>query len=384
VSSALKLLVVALALVCIAGGTWFFVSDRADAPSTAVARLSAADERDRAAGSESLQAPGVSNESVEAAARVVDPASRPASARPNSVSRPTPTPHNTILAGKVITDEDAPVHDVLVVLTTPDPSNPSRTKRSFATTDERGTFRFPRLVPGKQIVSLFSANAPAERTREFELAEDDVRDDVQFVLSASNLIAGRVLDPDGQGVAGAMVQFAPAARRTARDELLDAHAPDVATGAGGSFSVPVPENAMYVVRATVSGSAASNERSGALANSETLSILAGTKHVALYLRRKLTVSGVVRWPNGEVSDHAGVIAKDADGREVDITYADAQGRFAVSIIENTSVDLFAYPSYPLGGGRQGWSMADKGPNFATQSRVPAGRTDVELRLSKPQ
>jgi hypothetical protein len=388
-SSAVKLLAVSLALVCIAGGVWLLVSDRAEIASATATSDPVQPERHLATRAESLDAPDASAARPQLDTRSISSLTQDTPPSPPNGVRAAPPRRSAVVAGKVTLDDGSPIPDVTVVVMTVHGSDNFGPVQSMTQTDAKGSFRTGQLQSGQHVVSLFSPHAPAEWAQLVELADNEVREDLAFVIPSVNVIAGHVLDPDGVGVERATVQFTSMAARTTgaakrADDTDDVRTPDVRSIAGGSFCFPVPVRGTYLVRATLPGSTNAEGRLANLADSATASIASGARHVALYLRRKLPVSGVVLWPNGDACDHAGVIAKDASGRELDITYADAHGRFVVSIIEDTIVDLFAYPAYPLGGGRQGWSMADKGPNSAKQSNVRAGRTDVELRLSKPQ
>jgi hypothetical protein len=382
------LLAVSFALVCIAAGAWLLGSDRAETASAGVASSSARPERALAPRSEALDAPDASTARTEPDTRFISPHPHDASRPLPQAAQATPPRRSAVVAGKVTLDDGSPIPDVLVVVMMVHSSDNSGPVQAMTHTDVHGAFRMGQLAPGQHVVALFSPRASAEWAQLVDVADDEVREGLLFVLPSANVITGRVLDPDGIAVEGASLQFTPTIARapaSARpDDLEDVSTPNIRSAADGGFSIPLPVRGTYLVRATLPGSANAEGRLAHLADSATVSIASGSRHSALYLRRKMPVSGVVRWPNGEGCDHAGVIAKDASGREIDIAYADAQGRFTVSIVEDANVDLFAYLSYPLGGGRQGWSMAEKGSNFARQSNVRAGRTDVELRLSKPQ
>jgi hypothetical protein len=142
------------------------------------------------------------------------------------------------LAGTVVDERDQPVPDAEVRVFQYSIQKELR-EVGRARTSSRGSFRFPYLSRGRSydLLAVRSGLAPARAS--VTLAEDEQTvSDVRLVLGPARSAGGRVVDPEGQPVSGATVEFVRslAAESLGEDGILaDDGLYRTGTGSDGSF-----------------------------------------------------------------------------------------------------------------------------------------------------
>jgi Carboxypeptidase regulatory-like domain len=162
-------------------------------------------------------------------------------------------PKGAVLEGKVIQQNSgAPLKKTMLTLS---PSNVGGTGRTMTTeSDEEGRFSFPRVEPG--IYSLkgeragyasqaYNAHSGSGYGAPIPLKEGDEVKNIVFKLVPNALLAGKVLDEDGDPVSRAQVMVLRTAYRTSGKQLQSFTSGT--TGANGEFSVSVPPGQYYLL-----------------------------------------------------------------------------------------------------------------------------------------
>jgi protocatechuate 3,4-dioxygenase beta subunit len=229
-----------------------------------------------------------------------------------------------------------------------------------------GRFRLAGLAPGTYLVGAESIEAGAfTRDAPLTLAEGDVRADLTLDLELAGAVAGVVVDEAGAPVAGARVELSLVGGRdygwdvTGADGSFEANA----LSGGGEYQIEVhPAQTPDLTYRPAGG------RAPRVAVRDGRSRVTGVRVVVA--REDLAIRGRVLAADGTPVPDVPVTASPAhDEREPGFAVAwamtTADGSFAITGLVGGRYELAAY----VAGGRR-----------ATLAGVPAGKSDVVLRL----
>jgi len=239
-------------------------------------------------------------------------------------------------------------------------------------TDARGRFHIGDLEPGKHRMRFVAEGYRALENVEVELAEGQARRDLRVVMDAGLSIEGRVLDPFGNALESTSVWVTSAGV----DERVHA-----TSDAGGRFKLASLARGVHTLHAVHDPIQVGGQRIE-LAQANVSGVAAGTTDVSIQLARVSTIEGIVEDAGESPVAYAGVVARDAQGEDVDSTFTDASGRFRVRVAEKATVDLFVYPTQPERQALSGYSMIASAEPRAVLHGIAAGARDVSIRVEK--
>jgi hypothetical protein len=113
-------------------------------------------------------------------------------------------------------------------------------------------------------------------------------------------------------------------------------------------------------------------------------VQSGTTDLEIVLERVPLTTGLVRNPDGTPAVKASVFAIDATGKRLDLTYTDAEGRFALTLEPGTMAELLVWPA-PTDGPYWDHAAIARIPE-ERGVRVPdvgAGDERIEVDLPEP-
>jgi len=246
------------------------------------------------------------------------------------------------------------------------------------TSDDRGRFRLDDLAAGRFSMRFVREGLRTLKDLEIDLAEGEARRDFHVTMESLLSIEGRVLDPFGNGLPNALVWTETGAPHEGgpRDDV------EASTAEDGSFKIASLSAGLHALHVVPRGLLAMNGERIELARANLADVAAGAKDVRIALARAARITGLVRTASREPAAHAGVVARDRQGLEVDTAYADAAGCFRLTVAEDSTVDLAAYSSRPAPETVSGYSMIDDGALCASARSVRSGSSGIELRLPK--
>jgi hypothetical protein len=224
--------------------------------------------------------------------------------------------------------------------------------------DGEGRFRIVDLHAGTQRLRVFREGYPTLESLDVELTEGERRRDLVITLGGELAISGRVLDPDGAGVAGARVYFAGPnpSPRSFPSAVSSEDGAFVISGLGpGEFALtaqPVPGRSEW-----------SAVRFGP--------VRGGASGIVLQLARTALVTGKCKY-------RAWIVAFDAAESPIDRTVSDEQGLFRIRAAEGSTVELRAWKATPDPQYYLGFFADESAPPIATLRGVRAGATDVVI------
>jgi hypothetical protein len=265
----------------------------------------------------------------------------------------------------------SPIPDVWIDLATTDPlqSDPNvGLGRLSLRTDREGRFYCQSIAPGRHVLRVLVSGLESEEILQLDFAEGEARRDVDVVVGRGRMIAGRVLDPDGQGVGDVDLLLRRAGEEAFRKALPDSD---------GRFRFgDLSPDAAYDLTASPIPSASPGGRE--LADVAVQGIPVGKTDVEIRLLRAAPITGRVVTPDGRAIGFALVVAVDAAGKRLDGRNADAEGRFRLRVPTDATVELRAFKiGQDPKTGRGMWADESSLPQ-ATQAGVRAGELEIDL------
>jgi protocatechuate 3,4-dioxygenase beta subunit len=248
--------------------------------------------------------------------------------------------------------------------------NPFVASHRRATSDARGRFAFADLAAGRWMLRFYREGLRVLEDVPVDLAAGETRRDWIVRMDTDGTVRGRVLDPWGNGVAGATVTTleSPTAVRGT-------------TEADGSFALGGLAEGRYTLEARLHAPYAISGTTHELVPATLREVRLGTRDAVLQLQRAEEITGQVEDEDGRALPHAGVEARRIDGTVAAIAYADETGQFRLKVAEQSLVDLYAYPSKELVDDKlRRWSMIVSEDRRAFAEAVRSGTKDVRMKL----
>ena len=228
--------------------------------------------------------------------------------------------------------------------------------RARTRSDRAGAFLIQGITPGSGL--KLSAKKGGEATPKPVPTRPGAEAPVTLTLEPSNAIAlkGRVLEPDGRPLAGALIQFKSKATGTgppswSESQVMLEGVETVRTGPDGTFETPRELDPKLLYRAEVVAAGMARAQTDWLAPPS-------TSFADLTLRRTRGLRAV----SGRVVDRAGepvagaVVSQSGDGPRPTRSVTDAEGRFRVDGVLDgraflfASKDRFRFRARPIGPG----------------------------------
>jgi RNA polymerase sigma factor (sigma-70 family) len=253
-------------------------------------------------------------------------------------------------------------------------------------TDGQGRFRFTDLAPGEYVldVSRYLRGALTV-TEEFDgairatvpLAEGQVVEGLTLEMSLADSIAGRIVSPEGEPVPCMLVWLHPVP--PTREKPVD-----LVTGADGSFDFRALAPGSYALSAYATTIGSSGE-SPPYSDVEDRRVESGRRDLEIRLESIPLTRGIVLTPEGTPAIRASVMAYDALGKRVELSYTDLDGRFTLGLERGLLVTLIARAA-PLDAPYWDQAAIERLDETlaARLGPVGAGDEDLELRLPAPE
>jgi RNA polymerase sigma-70 factor (ECF subfamily) len=282
------------------------------------------------------------------------------------------------IAGRVTNEHEKPVADAEIFIRARGAGPAGKTDATMrsTTSDDAGRFHFEDIEAGQYSLEFLRKGLRTLKDFEVELGESEARRDVHVVMESRLAITGRVLDPFGKGLPNAEVWVAVGARRQGfpRDDV------EADTNEGGAFELDGLTPGAYALHVVPRGWFDVDGERWWLARANLAEIEAGAQDVVVQVARAAVIQGFVHERSGKPAAHAGIVAHDAQGLEVDSTFADADGRFELHVAERSTVDVVAYSSRPDPQTVSGYAPIESEIR-ASMHGVVAGAAGIDLRFS---
>ena len=261
------------------------------------------------------------------------------------------------IQGVVVDARGKPVANAAVLAHYPGDDEGDLTRaRSRTRSNRAGAFLIQGITPGSEL--KLSATKGGEATPGGVPTRAGAEAPVTLTLEPSNAIAlkGRILEPDGRPLAGALIQFKSKATGTgpktwSESSVTFEGVETIRTGPDGTFETPRELDPDFLYRAEVAAAGMARAQTGWLAPPS-------TSFADLTLRRTRGLRAVA----GRVVDRAGepvagaVVTQSGDGPRPTRSVTDAQGRFRIEGILDgraflfASKDRFRFQARPIGPG----------------------------------
>jgi hypothetical protein len=278
------------------------------------------------------------------------------------------------LEGSVATPAGDPVRGVEVTLAPESRGEFSSSPlERYATTDAQGVFRFAELAAGPFRIDVEAARIPASKEGwKVVLSEGESKQGFRIVVGEGRSIAGRVVDPVGLGVDGAVVAiFAPGSAAS-----IDG----TRSSADGSFQLNGLDAEVYDVEARFREEVGPPDDRHHLVDARATKVAAGTTDLVLELHRAAEIVGRVSGLDGDPEHHPFVLAVGDDGRRIAGEHLQPHGRFVLRVPANEYVELRAWADAPDSITRGPSSSDPDHPPQAVRAGVRGGDADVVLVL----
>jgi len=165
------------------------------------------------------------------------------------------------------------------------------------------------------------------------IAEGQLVEGLTLEMRLENSIAGRILSPEGEPVACMLVWLHPL--DSSQEKPVD-----LVTGADGSFEFRALARGPYTLSAYATTIGSSGE-SPPYSDVDGLRVESGRRDLELRLEAIPLTRGVVLTANGAPAIRASVMAYDALGNRVELSYTDLDGRFTLGLERGQLVTLVA-------------------------------------------
>jgi hypothetical protein len=228
-------------------------------------------------------------------------------------------PSNHVFEGKVVSTDGMPAAGAEIAVAQEDDEKSALAGTARVPVNPDGTFSF-RMAPGRYTL-LVQAPLHAPLVRKLSFDESAPKSTARFALVPAPRVTGRVVDENGQPVAGALVAAGGAFDPKAR-------ASTVRTEADGTFALPVVQGQDVVVTARGSTKEGTGVVARALLGVVTSRI--GMTDVELVAHAGRDVEGVVLKPDGTPWAFGAVRYRVRELGLTGVEKADAEGRFVVA------------------------------------------------------
>jgi protocatechuate 3,4-dioxygenase beta subunit len=243
------------------------------------------------------------------------------------------------IGGTVRDASGAPAAGVRVSARNEDRRPPSGVRSASGTTGSDGTFRIRGLPPASWTLTTASPRHPPVTVPSVASGAPAL----EIRLPAPVSIRGRVLDSEGNGLAGVRVIAVAASGGEGRFEVLNL--------APGTYRLEV-------------------RGSPGLATARLEGVEGGTVGVDVRLEKSLSIAGKVIGPGGDAAPGRGwVRARNPDGTQAAATRWEAGGAFRLTGLKEGTYTLEA--------------QAQGGPTLRGTASAPGGAEGVEIRLRSP-
>ncbi len=251
--------------------------------------------------------------------------------------------------------------------------------------DSEGRFRFADLEAGDYVIDVSRHPLGALTvTEEFDgvvqarvaVSAGQALEELEIELPLNENIAGRVVDPEGEPVASMMIWLSPVASDAGPDL-------NQVTRADGRFEFRGLEPGAYRLHAYATSIGAAADEPAFL-TLENVPVESGNTELELVLRPVPPTRGVVLGADGAPSVNASVMAFDAAGQRVDLSYTDTEGRFVLTLPVELTVCVIARPA-PADAPFWDQAAVSRIPRTLAVERtgVAAGDEGLVLRLPDP-
>ena len=237
-------------------------------------------------------------------------------------------------------------------------------------TDSRGRFAFADVSKGSYQVRATASGGSKGVILDVEVEEGAWIRDLELVLPLGLSIAGRVLDPEGQGLAQVFM-------RARSEETGEQHT--VMSGPGGAFQFIELKPGRYHLIAEPTFLERGDD-SPPLAVVARRGVESGSTEVELVMPLAALVEGTVLGPDGAPVHGSFVFATDAGGRQVGWAVTDKSGAFSFNVAPGEPLRVIARPSEPSEESPFGFDVVGTEADGIVRHGVTAPAVGMTLQL----